>query len=126
MSKRTKNVQVIDGAMNCAYDVFPASEADFAVLFPDGQDVEFIEDFWRRVGAKKAGEIIGRLYEKRADKKKIHGIHGTLFYQLEFKKQFYPTKREADLDVAHSRGQETSASASSKRGRSRGPRPLRG
>jgi hypothetical protein len=105
--------------MNCAYDVFPASEADFAVLFPDGQDVEFIEDFWQRVGAKKAGDIVRRLYAKRADKKTIHGIHGTLFYQLEFKKQFYPTKREADLDVARGHQQDTTSTASSRRRRAR-------
>lgn len=119
MSKRTKNVQVIDGAMNCAYDVFPASEADFAVLFPEGQDIEFIEDFWRRVDVKKAEGIMRRLYAKRADKKAIHGIHGTLFYQLEFKKQFYPTKRESDLDVAGAHRQESASSASSRRRRAR-------
>ena len=102
MRSRMKNVQVIDGAMNCAYDIFSASATDFATIFPGaGQDIEFIDDFWRRVGAKKGKETIRRLFAKRADKKTIRGIHGTLFYQLDFKKQFYPSKREADLDVRH-------------------------
>lgn len=26
----------------------------------------------------------------------IHGIHGTLFYQLEFKKRYYPTKKNLE------------------------------
>lgn len=50
-----KNVQVIDGAMNCAYDIFSANDSDFAVIFPRGKNIEFIEDFYARVGARKAG-----------------------------------------------------------------------
>lgn len=119
MRTRTKNVQVIDGAMNCAYDVFPASEADFAVLFPNGQDIEFIEDFGKRVGVKRARDIVRRLYAKRANKKAVHGIHGTLFYQLEFKKQFYPTKREADLDAGHAPPRDKASKAPSSRRRAR-------
>jgi hypothetical protein len=35
----TKHIQVIDPALNCTYDIFAASEEDFALLFPDdGQD----------------------------------------------------------------------------------------
>ena len=100
-----KNIQVIDGADNCAYDVFATSDEDFAALFPgDGQDIEFIEDFLKRVGKTKAGDILERLFGAPADKKTFRGIHGTLFYQLKrTKKRFYPTKRETDLDDAGGR-----------------------
>jgi hypothetical protein len=44
-----KTVLVIDGAENCAYDCFEASDALFARIFPaEGQDVEFIEDYMAR------------------------------------------------------------------------------
>ncbi len=39
-----KNIQVIDGAINCAYDVYVATGEDFLLLFPgSGQDIQFIE-----------------------------------------------------------------------------------
>ncbi len=33
-----KNIQVIDGATNCVYDVFSSSEAEFRLLFPEGSE----------------------------------------------------------------------------------------
>jgi hypothetical protein len=93
-----KNVQVIDGAENSAYDIFDASDDDFAAIFPRGRDIEFIEDFCKRVGSARATAILRRLYAAGPiDKKEVHGIHGTLFYELAFKKKYYPTKRESDL-----------------------------
>lgn len=92
-----KNVQVIDGADNCTYDVFAATEKEFALLFPDGCDIEFIEDFVDRVGEKTAGKVLKPMWNRCQDKKKICGIHGTLFYQLNFKKRFYPTKKESEM-----------------------------
>ena len=92
-----KNVQVIDGATNCTYDIFSTPEEDFALIFPNGQDVEFIEDFWVRVGEAEARRIQRAMWDSREDKKTVQGIHGTLFYQLELKKKYYPTKREAEM-----------------------------
>jgi hypothetical protein len=97
MAGTMKHIQVIDGALNCTYDIFASSEGDFDEIFPDGQDIEFIEDFIKRVGKKKAGEITQRLFFHRVDKKTVQGIQGTLFYELGFKKQFYPTKKEAEM-----------------------------
>ncbi len=96
-----KNVQVIDGARNCTYDVFAASEEDFHLIFPgEGQDVEFIEDFIDRVGEHVANGVTKRLWSSRVDKKRVAGIHGTLFYELDFKKKFYPSKREEEMVVS--------------------------
>jgi len=92
------NIQVIDGAENCTYDIFGASPEDFAEVFPEeGQDIEFIDDFFSRVGENRAIEITSRLWEDRVDKKTVQGIHGTLFYELEYKKEFYPTKRGCEM-----------------------------
>jgi len=94
-----KNIQVVDGAPNCAYSIFAVSEKTFKAIFPgEGQDIEFVEDFIRRAGKRRAGELLNPVWQKRFEKKSVNGIHGTLFYELEIKKRFYPTKRETDLD----------------------------
>jgi len=43
--KKTKNIQVIDGAINCHYPIYSIEEEYFNLIFPNGQDIEFIEDF---------------------------------------------------------------------------------
>jgi len=95
-----KNIQVIDGAENCTYDIFSLDENDFIEIFPGNQDVEFAEDFQERVGSEKATEILSRLWRNRVDRKKVIGIHGTIFFQLQFKKQYYPTKKEREMTVS--------------------------
>jgi hypothetical protein len=92
-----KYVQVIDGAENCTYSIFAATDEDFTFIFPDEQDIEFIRDFVKRVGKKRANEILKRLWTIPIDKKKVHGISGTLFYELDFKKKYYPTKKENEM-----------------------------
>ena len=90
-----KNIQVIDGADNCAYDVFAAEENEFRAIFPaQGQDIEFVEDVVKRLGDDEAAKILGGVWGRRIDKKAIAGIHGTLFCDLEKKRQVYPAKRE--------------------------------
>jgi hypothetical protein len=98
-----KNIQVIDGAANCAYSVFAASDKNFGEIFPEGQDVEFADEFIRRVGDERAHVILSRLWRSRVEKKSVAGIHGTLFYDLAQKKQFYPNKKETDLDNSRAR-----------------------
>lgn len=84
-----KNIQVIDGALNCTYDLFAVTDEDFRSIFPlPGQDVEFIEDFVGRVGESVAEEVCRRLWNPRVDKKTVTGIHATLYFGLENKKSF--------------------------------------
>lgn len=98
-TRNTKNIQVIDGATNCAYSIYPMNSADFAKVFPGpGQDVEFIDDLVDRLGEAEADRILSGMWGHRVEKPDVRGIHGTLFYELEFKKRFYPNKRETDFD----------------------------
>jgi hypothetical protein len=83
--------------MNCSYDIFAATDEEFALIFPGDTDIEFIDDFIARVGEEVAGRTLEPLWKRRIDKKEVRGIHGTLFYELEFKKKYYPTKKESDL-----------------------------
>jgi hypothetical protein len=91
-----KNVQIIDGAMNGVYDVFAVSDRDFRKLFPGDTDVAFIDEVFSRLGARRSGEILGRASKRRREKRTIVGLLGTLFYQLEKKKQFYRTRRDEE------------------------------
>ncbi|WP_147455626.1 hypothetical protein [Solilutibacter pythonis] len=94
------NIQIIDGADNCTYDVFTISRDGFREIFPDdGQDVEFIDDFVARVGEQHAASILNELWKHPANKKAVDGIHGTLFFELEKKKAFYPTKKESEMSL---------------------------
>lgn len=91
-----KNVQVIDGAENCTYDIYAVPEDEFGEVFPNDTDIEFIEDFVSRVGEERASEILTPMWARRVDKKKVSGIHGTLFYELKRKAVYYPTKKESE------------------------------
>ena len=91
-----KNIQVIDGALNATYDVFQATDEEFDIIFQSGTDVEFIDDVIHRVGEEVASRTLEAIWRRRANKKTIQGIHGTLFYELDFKKKYYPNKRESD------------------------------
>jgi hypothetical protein len=92
-----KNIQVIDGAINCIYEIFAATDEQFAEIFADGTDIEFVEDFFERLGEERATQVITPLWTRPLNKKSVVGIHGTLFYQLKEKAEFYPTKKEAEF-----------------------------
>lgn len=94
-----KNVLVIDGAENCAYSVFQATEAEFRLIFPeDGQDIEYSEDLFDRIGDISAGDPLTKMWERPILKKDANGIHGMLFYRMTYRKKYYGSKREKDID----------------------------
>ena len=93
-----KNILVIDAAENCSYSVFQATEDEFKEIFPgSGQDIEYAEDLIRRIG-DRAAELLAPIWERPVAKKNAMGIHGTLFYEMVYRKRFYRSKREADID----------------------------
>jgi len=91
-----KNIQVIDGAGNCAYDVFAATDEEFALIFPAGQDVAFIDEVMSRGPQKELDEAFAHIWKRRVPKRDASGIHGLLFYELDDKKQYYPTRRDEE------------------------------
>jgi hypothetical protein len=92
-----KNIQVIDRAENSTYSIFAATDEEFEAIFPASADIEFVEDFFERVGEETATKITLELWKRPVAKKDVHGIHGTLFYQLTHKKRYYPTKKESEM-----------------------------
>jgi hypothetical protein len=96
--RSTKNVQIIDGATNCTYSIYAFTDEEFALLFPEeGQDVEFIEDAWKRLSKKQRKRVFAGAWTRPVRKSDAQGIHGTLFYGLDYKKEYYPSKRESDM-----------------------------
>ena len=93
-----KNIQIIDGAENTVYDIFASSDADFALIFPPGEDVAFIDDVIVRHKARKPilNAALQRIWKRRLRKRDANGIHGILFYQLAHKKKYYPTRRDEE------------------------------
>jgi hypothetical protein len=94
-----KNIQVIDGAENTAYDIFSATDEEFALIFPLGEDVAFIEEVFERT-ARNRKRVLNAAFKaisgRRIAKRDAMGIHGILFCQLEHKKQYYPTRRDEE------------------------------
>jgi len=89
-----KNIQVIDGAGNCVYDIFAATDEEFSLIFPAGEDVAFIDEVCARVDSKTLDFAFEKIWTRRIPKREAQGIHGVLFYELEEKKAYYPTRRD--------------------------------
>ncbi|MCQ4265564.1 hypothetical protein CXK91_07420 [Stutzerimonas stutzeri] len=91
-----KNIQVFDGARNAVYDISSATDDEFDLIFPAGEDVAFIDEVYERQNASELNSAFERIWARRIPKKEALDIHGLLFYELEEKKQFYPTRRDEE------------------------------
>ncbi len=92
-----KNIQVIDGAVNCVYDIFSATDEEFALIFPEGENVAFIDEVARSgCDREKLERAFAALWTRRIPKAEAMGIHGVLFYELDEKKPYYPTRRDEE------------------------------
>lgn len=87
-----KNIQIIDGADNCVYDIFSATDEEFELIFPSGTNIAFIDEVYACGNSSELDDIFGRIWSRRQKKSEVQGIHGTLFYELQMKKVYYPTR----------------------------------
>lgn len=92
-----KNIQIIDGALNCTYSIFAVNDVEFEMLFPNGTDIEFNDDLFKRLGEAEAAKLLAEIWKRPVDKKYVVGIHGTIFYGMDYKKKYYPTKRDREM-----------------------------
>jgi len=94
-----KNIQIIDGALNCTFSIFQATDKEFALLFPDPQqDIQYAEALTSLPRQEEVGAALRRIWERPVRKQDALGIHGTLFYQLERYKTYYRANREDAID----------------------------
>lgn len=91
-----KNILVVNGAENCVYDVFAVADEVFALVFLPDTDIAFIEEVRQRDNADEIFTALATIWSNRVAKSQVHGIHGTLFYQLIEKRQYYPTLRDEE------------------------------
>jgi hypothetical protein len=91
-----KNVQVIDGATNCVYDIYEVTDEEFKLIFHAGQDIAFIEEVYANGSHEELDRAFEAIWKRRIPKKQANGIHGLLFYELEGKKAYYPTRKDEE------------------------------
>jgi hypothetical protein len=91
-----RNIQVIDGASNCVYDIFSAADDEFTLIFPEGEDIAFIDEVMSRGGSEELDRAFKKIWKRRVAKHDAMGIHGILFYEMEHKKACYPTRRDEE------------------------------
>jgi hypothetical protein len=95
-----KNVQVIDGAVNCTYAVFQFTDEQFLLIFPmEGQDLAFAEELGENFSQADLSKAFEGVWDRPVDKRHLQGLHGTIFYGFSDKKHHFPeTRRECDWD----------------------------
>ncbi|MDE1174398.1 MAG: hypothetical protein PW790_12120 [Parvibaculaceae bacterium] len=94
-----KNIQIIDGAQNCTFSIFQATEEEFLLLFPEqDQDIQYAEDLADLPKQNEIDAALKRIWNRPIRKRNAEGIHGTLFYQLERYKAVFRGKREDTVD----------------------------
>jgi hypothetical protein len=90
-----KNIQIIDGALNCTFSLFQATDEEFALIFPEPrQDIQYAEDLAGLPNQAEIDVAFSRIWERPIRKRDAQGIHGTIFYELERYKKWYREKRE--------------------------------
>lgn len=94
MMNGMKNIQVIDGAINCVYDIFASTDEEFALIFPENTNIAFIDEVYAHGNAQELDAVFENIWKRPVAKLKVQGIHGTLFYELEQKKVYYPTRKD--------------------------------
>ena len=94
-----KNIQIIDGALNCTFSLFQATDEEFALLFPEPrQDIQYAEDLVHLPKQEEVNAALQRIWERPIRKRDAQGIQGTLFYELERYKRWYRENREDAVD----------------------------
>lgn len=91
-----KNIQIFDGADNAVYDIFAATDEEFALIFPHGTDVAFIDEVYQMQPSQALNAAFHEIWKRRVPKAQAMGIHGILFYDCEHKKAYYPTRRDEE------------------------------
>ena len=91
-----KNIQIIDAADNCVYDIFAATDEEFAIVFPEGHDIAFISEVCSRAVSADLERSFAMIWTRRLRKPEVVGIHGTLYYELDHKSAYYPTRRDEE------------------------------
>ena len=78
------------------YDIFQATDEEFSSIFPEGEDVAFIDEVYARGEKKRLDQAFHAIWTRRVPKVQAQGVHGLLFYELESKKPYYASRKDED------------------------------
>lgn len=93
-----RNIQIIANVENCTYSKFSISDDDYRIIFPEeGQGIEFNIDLEVRLNKKVLIELNKRILKIPIEKQSVSGIDGTVFYNLDEKRKYYPAKKEKEM-----------------------------
>jgi hypothetical protein len=73
---------------------FSSQDQEFARLFPDREDVAFIDEALSRPHRDETEALLAKLWSHPVLKSAARGICGTLFYELDVKKKYHPTRKK--------------------------------
>lgn len=85
-----KNIQVFDRADNAVYDIFAATDEEFDLIFPDGNDVAFIDEVYQKQPEAILDTAFNAIWERRVPKHQAMGIHGILFLRVRAQEGLLP------------------------------------
>ncbi len=91
-----KNIQIIDGAENCVYDIFAATDEEFALIFKNEADIAFIDEVYASGSEQLLDTAFDNIWQRRIKKADVQGIHGVIFYELGRKKVYYSTRKDEE------------------------------
>jgi hypothetical protein len=83
-------------AQKIVYDIFAATDEEFALLFLRGTDIAFIDEVYANGNSEQLDAALNAIWKRSIEKSRVQGIHGTLFYELATKKVYYPTRRDRE------------------------------
>ena len=83
-------------APDIAFGIFPATDEEFALVFPEGTDIAFINEIYANGDMQLLDAAFNSIWQRRVKKDDARGIHGIIFYELDEKKAYYPTRRDEE------------------------------
>jgi hypothetical protein len=95
-----KNIQFVTDSPAMEMPIFAVTDEEFALLFPaEGQDVEFNADVVRRLGPDRARTVFTAIAAREVPYPEVDGIHGTVFWDRERSRRYFPTRKAAEVIV---------------------------
>lgn len=98
---KSRNIQVIDGAINSTYDVYQVPEFLFDIMFPNDTDIAFLDEVLTRFSESNELQQLDEIqqwalvYRRKLHKSKLRGIHGTLHLTGSLcNKRYFPDRTE--------------------------------
>jgi hypothetical protein len=99
-----KNIQVIDGAENAIYDIFAATDEEFDLIFPSGQDIAFSDEVWQREPKASLEAAFAEIWKRPVRKRDAIGIQVYCSMDSRIRRSIIPLARMRKRSILMARG----------------------